>query len=202
MRQQLKRRLTSAGWHRFRRPPGLVEVQLCSGCGGVADEVTPRVADVTLEQLQQLLVMTEQMSSEQITEQIGRYDPIMDQDVCRLTDDKLFQIAVEDLTDDQLIAIILVAGAGVLVATGAVLYFTAPKNSTKTAAKSYVVPLLGPTHALERSSVIASAGALAIAVGLAIVLAWNLVRMRRQVARCAVREVGERLDRLSRSKSS
>ncbi|HET7504104.1 MAG TPA: protein kinase, partial [Kofleriaceae bacterium] len=49
-----------------------------------------------------------------------------------------------------------------------------------------VVPartLLGPTHALERSSVLASAGALAIAVGLALVLAWNLVRMRRQVAR-------------------
>jgi serine/threonine protein kinase len=49
-----------------------------------------------------------------------------------------------------------------------------------------VVPtatLLGPTHALERRSAIASAGALAIAVGLAIVLAWNLVRMRRQVAR-------------------
>jgi len=43
--------------------------------------------------------------------------------------------------------------------------------------------LLGPTHALERSSAIASAGALAIAVGLALVLAWNLVRMRRQVAR-------------------
>jgi len=48
-----------------------------------------------------------------------------------------------------------------------------------------VVPtrtLLGPTHALERTSVIASAGALAIAVGLALVLAWNLVRMRRAVA--------------------
>jgi serine/threonine protein kinase len=43
--------------------------------------------------------------------------------------------------------------------------------------------LLGPTHALERSSAIASTGALAIAVGLALVLAWNLVRMRRQVAR-------------------
>jgi serine/threonine protein kinase len=48
-----------------------------------------------------------------------------------------------------------------------------------------VVPtrtLLGPTHALERSSVIASGGALAVAVALALVLAWNLVRMRRQVA--------------------
>jgi serine/threonine protein kinase len=47
-----------------------------------------------------------------------------------------------------------------------------------------VVPertLLGPTRALEKSSVIASGGALAIAVGLALVLAWNLVRMRRQV---------------------
>ncbi len=48
-----------------------------------------------------------------------------------------------------------------------------------------VVPertLLGPTHALERSSVVASAGALAIAVLIALILAWNLVRMRRQVA--------------------
>lgn len=42
--------------------------------------------------------------------------------------------------------------------------------------------LLGPTRALERSSIFASAGALAIAVGIALVLAWNLVRMRRQVA--------------------
>ncbi len=48
-----------------------------------------------------------------------------------------------------------------------------------------VVPsrtLLGPTEALVRSSAIASAIALIIAVGLALVLAWNLVRMRRQVA--------------------
>jgi serine/threonine protein kinase len=42
--------------------------------------------------------------------------------------------------------------------------------------------LLGPTRRLERSSAIASAGALAIAVGIALILAWNLVRMRRQVA--------------------
>jgi serine/threonine protein kinase len=48
-----------------------------------------------------------------------------------------------------------------------------------------VVParaLFGATARLERSSLFASAGALAIAVGLALVLAWNLVRMRRQVA--------------------
>jgi serine/threonine protein kinase len=41
--------------------------------------------------------------------------------------------------------------------------------------------LLGPTRKLLRSSIIASAGAIGIAVGLALVLAWNLVRMRRQV---------------------
>ena len=41
--------------------------------------------------------------------------------------------------------------------------------------------LLGPTHGLVRSSLFASGGALAIAVGIALVLAWNLVRMRRQV---------------------
>ncbi len=48
-----------------------------------------------------------------------------------------------------------------------------------------VVPsrtLLGPTQALVRSSAIASVIALFIAVGLAVILAWNLVRMRRQVA--------------------
>ncbi|MBA2538351.1 MAG: serine/threonine protein kinase [Deltaproteobacteria bacterium] len=45
-----------------------------------------------------------------------------------------------------------------------------------------VKTLLGPTRKLERSSAIASAGALLAAVLLSIVLAWNLVRMRRQVA--------------------
>ena len=42
--------------------------------------------------------------------------------------------------------------------------------------------LLGPTKQLERTSVLASVIALAVAVGIALVLAWNLVRMRRQVA--------------------
>jgi len=48
-----------------------------------------------------------------------------------------------------------------------------------------VVPartLLGPTHRLERGGVLASGLALAIAVLVALVLAWNVVRMRRQVA--------------------
>ena len=42
--------------------------------------------------------------------------------------------------------------------------------------------LLAPTKKLERSSALASMGALALAVGVALILAWNLVRMRRQVA--------------------
>jgi serine/threonine protein kinase len=45
-----------------------------------------------------------------------------------------------------------------------------------------VATLLGPTKKLERQSAIASAGALAIALGIALILAWNLVRMRKQVA--------------------
>jgi serine/threonine protein kinase len=64
-----------------------------------------------------------------------------------------------------------------------------------------VVPtrtLLGSTHQLERSSILASGGALAIAVGLALVLAWNLVRMRRQVAasRAEARSAEERAKEL------
>ena len=60
-----------------------------------------------------------------------------------------------------------------------------------------VVPehtLLGPTRSLIRSSALASGGALAVAVGLALVLAWNLVRMRRQVstAREAARSAEQR----------
>jgi serine/threonine protein kinase len=43
--------------------------------------------------------------------------------------------------------------------------------------------LLGPMRALQRWSLWVSAGALVFAVGLSLVLAWNLVRMRRQVAR-------------------
>jgi serine/threonine protein kinase len=41
--------------------------------------------------------------------------------------------------------------------------------------------LLGPAQSMVRSSLFASGGALAIAVGIALVLAWNLVRMRRMV---------------------
>ena len=41
--------------------------------------------------------------------------------------------------------------------------------------------LLGPTHRLEKQSLLASGGALAIAIGVALMFAWNLVRMRRAV---------------------
>ncbi|HEX7704723.1 MAG TPA: serine/threonine protein kinase [Kofleriaceae bacterium] len=41
--------------------------------------------------------------------------------------------------------------------------------------------LLGPTHRLEKQSLFASGGALAIALGVALMFAWNLVRMRRAV---------------------
>ncbi|MEO8552480.1 MAG: serine/threonine-protein kinase, partial [Kofleriaceae bacterium] len=41
--------------------------------------------------------------------------------------------------------------------------------------------LLGPTHRLEAQSLLASAGALAIALGVALMFAWNLIRMRRAV---------------------
>jgi serine/threonine protein kinase len=41
--------------------------------------------------------------------------------------------------------------------------------------------LLGPTKRLEKQSLIASAGALAIALGVALMFAWNLVRMRKAV---------------------
>ena len=42
--------------------------------------------------------------------------------------------------------------------------------------------LLGPTHRLEKQTLLASAGALAIALGVALMFAWNLVRMRRAVS--------------------
>jgi hypothetical protein len=41
--------------------------------------------------------------------------------------------------------------------------------------------LLGPTHRLEKQSVVASGGALLIALGVALMFAWNLVRMRKAV---------------------
>ncbi len=59
--------------------------------------------------------------------------------------------------------------------------------------------LLGPTKKLEKQSLLASGGALAMALGVALMFAWNLVRMRRAVtsarerarkAEAQVREMG------------
>jgi len=59
--------------------------------------------------------------------------------------------------------------------------------------------LLGPTKKLEKQSVLASIGALVMAMGVALMFAWNLVRMRRAVstarerarkAEAAVKEMG------------
>ncbi len=54
--------------------------------------------------------------------------------------------------------------------------------------------LLGPTKKLEKQSLIASAGALAIALGVALMFAWNLLRMRNAVstARARARSAEER----------
>ena len=58
--------------------------------------------------------------------------------------------------------------------------------------------LLGPTRRLERQSLFASGGALAIAMGVALMFAWNVVRMRRAVgaAREAARSAEERAKEL------
>lgn len=58
--------------------------------------------------------------------------------------------------------------------------------------------LLGPTRRLERRSLIASAGALFLALGVAVMFAWNLVRMRRDVtsAREAARSARARIKEL------
>ncbi|HSD89220.1 MAG TPA: cache domain-containing protein, partial [Kofleriaceae bacterium] len=47
--------------------------------------------------------------------------------------------------------------------------------------------LLGPTHRLEKQSLVASGGALGIALGVALMFAWNLVRMRKAVGAARAR---------------
>ncbi|MBV8761259.1 MAG: protein kinase [Deltaproteobacteria bacterium] len=58
--------------------------------------------------------------------------------------------------------------------------------------------LLGPTHRLEKQSLLASGGALLIAMGVALMFAWNLVRMRKAVgaARAAARSAEARAKEL------
>jgi hypothetical protein len=65
----------------------------------------PRSADVTDEQLQRVLDAIEEISLEQLAEQIGRNGLIGDEDPHLMTDDELFQGMVKYLTDEQLVAI-------------------------------------------------------------------------------------------------
>lgn len=106
-------------------------------------------------------------------------------------DDKL--LTYKDLHDPAFEAVMAGTGDGLrYIDNGDFLASVAPIGGKRAGVAlpldwyvATVVPastLLGPTHRLERSSIIASGGALAVAVGLALVLAWNLVRMRRQVA--------------------
>ncbi len=82
---------------------------------------------------------------------------------------------------------------------GAYLASVAPVRTT-TPLDAYVatfVPertLFGATRKLNRTSIIASAAALAIALGVALMFAWNIIRMRRAVgvARAAAKSAEER----------
>lgn len=82
---------------------------------------------------------------------------------------------------------------------GAYLASVAPVRTT-TPLEAYVatfVPertLFGATRKLNRTSIIASAAALAIALGVALMFAWNIIRMRRAVgvARAAAKSAEER----------
>ena len=58
--------------------------------------------------------------------------------------------------------------------------------------------LLGPMHRLDRTSIIASIVALAIALGVALLFSWNVVRMRRAVgvARAEARSAEARAKQL------
>lgn len=107
--------------------------------------------------------------------------------------DKL--LTVEDLRDPAINALFRAKRSGFLdlqATDGEYLASVAPIGGKRAGVEvpldwyvATVVParsLLGPTRKLERSSIIASSGAIAIAIGLALVLAWNLVRMRKQVA--------------------
>jgi serine/threonine protein kinase len=60
--------------------------------------------------------------------------------------------------------------------------------------------LLGPTHKLEKQSLFAAGGALAIAMGVALMFAWNLVRMRKAVG--AAREAARSAEARARELGS
>ncbi len=90
---------------------------------------------------------------------------------------------------DYLVSIAIVSGsrAGTAASSDWYLATLVPEES-----------LLGPMHRLDRTSIIASIVALAIALGVALLFSWNLVRMRRAVgaARAEARSAEERAKQL------
>ncbi len=90
---------------------------------------------------------------------------------------------------DYLVSIAMVSGqrTGTQASSGWYLATLVPESS-----------LLGPMHRLDRTSIIASIVALAIALGVALLFSWNLVRMRRAVgaARAEARSAEARAKQL------
>ncbi len=101
------------------------------------------------------------------------HDPVLTALLARSRDVRALELFGLDGGDDTYLASVAPIGgarAGVPVPLDWYVATLVPEHT-----------LLGPTRSLLRSSIIASAGAILLAVGLALVLAWNLVRMRRQV---------------------
>ena len=119
--------------------------------------------------------------------------------LARPTEDRLLR--PEDVGDPALTALLRQPGARTTprvtfleldTPTGAYLASIAPIGGVRAGVQvpldwyvATLVPastLFEPTRTLVRGSLLASGGALAVALVIAVILAWNLVRMRRQVA--------------------
>lgn len=88
---------------------------------------------------------------------------------------------------DYLVSIAMVSGQRAGASSGWYLATLVPESS-----------LLGPMHRLDRTSILASIVALAIALGVALLFSWNVVRMRRAVgaARAEARSAEARAKQL------
>jgi serine/threonine protein kinase len=100
-----------------------------------------------------------------------------------------FFLRLATTNGDYLVSIAIVSGerAGSAASSDWYLATLVPEDS-----------LLGPMHRLDRTSIIASIVALAIALGVALLFSWNVVRMRRAVgaARAEARSAEERAKQL------
>ncbi|HEY4179917.1 MAG TPA: protein kinase [Kofleriaceae bacterium] len=103
--------------------------------------------------------------------------------------DKQTFLRIDTPSGAQLASIAPVGGQRAGVATPLVWYLAAyvPEET-----------LLAPTHSMQIKSVIAFAAALLLALGVALVLAWNILRMRREVstAKAQARSAEARIARL------